>query len=91
MQDFLQEYQELYALPDRKPLQYYAIDVDGVTISRAETAQAAQIEAKRLGGSIRFVSLKEADYALEDEKRRAEKWATTIFRPTPARTIRHRK
>lgn len=90
--DLISENFEVGALPDRKPMMFYAIDVDGVTAMKAKDQQGATLEARRLQAQcpgaeivIRFVSLTEQDYRIEEEKSRIEQWATVLYKPIPKR------
>ena len=82
------EYFEPYLPRDRKVIKRYMLDIDGVTVSQANT-QAAANEAARLlkqarpgqRVSIRYVSLSEENFRDDDQARRDALWLNQVYLP----------
>jgi hypothetical protein len=80
----------------QRSTQFYAVDVDGVTVATSKNNKSALETAryyKRQGREVevRFVHLEEADFQQADERRKQEFWEDFLYKPTPARIVRHHK
>ena len=70
----------------RKPIKFFAVDVDGETRHEAYSlTQAKEYVAyyKKRGHlvEVRKVYLEEADLVIEDKKRREKRWQETVYKP----------
>jgi len=80
--------------PRLKPLRYF-VDVDGETMGKAHDNGAAKTLARSLQAQfpcarieIRTWQESEESAAEDYEQERANLWATTLYKPTPARRAR---
>ena len=72
---------------DRRPIYYWAVDLDDNTVIKARDAKSAIAEAERLQKlypdskiDVREVNLNEQDFRREDAQRLKRKWEEQIYR-----------
>lgn len=87
---------DLAAKPKSRHAELYAVDVDGITMATSKNNKSALETARyyRKQGrevEVRFVRLEEDDFQQADEKRKEKIWQEIIYKPTPARIVRHHK
>lgn len=87
-----------HELPDRKPIDHYAVDVKNETKFTDKSLHIAKEVAKSLVKiygpehvELRPVNLTEEDYRKEDEARRERRWLETVYKPEPVRRPHIRK
>ena len=82
-----------YKPHDRKPIEFWAIDVNNETVCKASNGPDAckaayEYQAAGYEVEVRHVKLNELDYRKTDALRREEQWATRLYKPTPQRRAR---
>lgn len=85
------DYMETRVPKPRPTKEFYALDMDGQTITTSRqppTALARKLVALGHDIEIRFVTITDDDLQQEDEKRRERQWQTQIYKPTPVRRQR---
>ncbi len=72
---------------DRRPIYFWAVDLDDYTAIKTRNAQQAIAEAKKLQKlypfcevNVREVNLTEQDYREADEKKKTQYWETIIYK-----------